>query len=150
MALRKVCGVCGRTLDSVTLPSGEEEYSHTLQDSPEDHPPVAVDPGSEQDRPRCDFCNEDYPEFVIPARNFQFNDIPMTGSMGGWSACTTCANLVDSGRWSELTRRAQATYERRRGPMGDLALTSLKGMYRLLRKNITGSAIPIHEYNKEN
>lgn len=146
---RKVCAVCGRTLSAATLGDGPVEYIHGLQDSPSDHPPVPIDPGTERDRPRCDFCNEEDPAFVVPARSFELADIPRSASTKGWAACDICATLVDMGRWSVLRRRAQESYERRHGPMDEVALTALKGMYRQLRKNITGTSIPLSEYTED-
>lgn len=145
---RKVCAVCGRTLSHVTSPDGPAEYMHGMQDSPEDHPAVAVDPGTERDRPRCDFCNEDDPTRVVPARSFELADVPQSASVRGWAACDTCAALVDTGQWSALTRRARAGFEGRYGPMDAVGVTALKGMYRQLRKNVTGASIPIGEYQE--
>lgn len=152
MALpRKVCAVCGRTLTTVeNTGTGEITYIHGLQDvlQGEDHPAVPIEPGSEQDRPRCDFCNDEDPTRVVPVRDFGLPSVPGHTSAAGWAACDTCADLVDRDLWSGLFRRAKVGYEERHGPMLPAAETALRAMYRDLRKNVKGFSIPLAEYSE--
>jgi hypothetical protein len=61
-------------------------------------------------REMCDFCSEHPTTRLYTCKNFF---VPRTKtalfqheSVGAWVACNTCAELVDEGRWSELTDRA--------------------------------------------
>lgn len=133
-----VCGVCGRVLDH----RDDVGFVHTVGDTGADHEPVPVP--MEQAlvvAVRCDFCYVDHPAWVIPAREFEA--MPGHMSAGDWAACDECARLIESNQWSALIRRAAESWQRRHGePMAAPVLAGLPRLYRLLRKNITGSKQP--------
>lgn len=133
-----VCGVCGRVLDH----ESGVGYIHSVRDrASADH---EVEPVRQSEAlvvaGRCDFCYRDYPEWVVPAAEFEV--LPGHLSTGDWAACGGCAALVESNQWSALVRRAQVGWEARNGPMPDQVLSSLPRLYRLLRKNIVGTLKP--------
>lgn len=133
-----VCGVCGRVLDH----HEGIGYLHTTGDSFADHDPVPV-PQAEAllVAGRCDFCYVDYPEWVVPASDFEV--LPGHMSQGPWAACSVCAGLIEKDQWSALVRRAIAGYEERHGGfMPEQAQSNLSPMYRRLRKHITGALQP--------
>lgn len=138
-SLSHVCEVCRRVLDF----HEHEGYRHTIGDADADHAPVPI-PAIEVDEiaGRCDFCYADGPEFVIPARDFEV--VPGHESLGDWAACATCADLIGSDQWSRLVRRASEGYEQRHGPMDAQVAASLPRLYRLLRKNMSGSPRRMH------
>lgn len=133
-----VCAECGRVLDHKTGVG----FMHTVGDLNAGHKAVPI-PQSEAQVVigRCDFCYEDYPAWVVPAREFEV----LSGhvSTGDWAACETCAALIEGNRWSALVRRAQEGWEsRHQQQMPEGLAASLPRLYRLLRKNITGSLKP--------
>lgn len=133
-----VCGVCGRVLDH----RDDIGFVHTVGDAAADHDPMPV-PMDEAlvVAGRCDFCYADYPEWVIPAREFEA--LPGHMSSGDWAACEECIRLIDSNQWSALQRRAAQSWLSRHGePMAAPVLANLPRLYRLLRSNITGSKQP--------
>ena len=70
------CAVCARVLSSVSTPGrygfpGTQRWLHTPADEAADHPAVPVPVGQIRARHRCDFCSEDDPGWVLPARTFQ-------------------------------------------------------------------------------
>lgn len=132
-----VCGHCGRILD-------HEEgvgYYHSIGDADAGHEAVPV-PQAEAlvVVGRCDFCYADHPAWVVPAANFEV--VPGHMSAGDWAACDGCKDLINANQWSTLVRRAQVGFESRNGPMDPVVVASLPRLYRLLRKNITGSLKP--------
>lgn len=136
-----ICATCRRTLDIRTTPEGGE-YRHNMQD-PDNHPvvPVSSDP---QWRGRCDFCNDDASEYLLPARDFTLPGLGGHGSHGAWSACTPCATLIDANKWDDVLRRAVAGHERTSGRTLDPGTTAaLSTLYRVLRANITGPLIEL-------
>lgn len=138
---RRVCAICGRTLATLRPDDGSEtQYMHEIQDVPADHMAVPVEPGSLQDRPRCDFCNVDLggEHYVLPVRSFEYGNMP-AGSLGDWAACPDCARVLEQGRWSDLLRRGVAGWEQRHGgPMDPLMRESLRRMYGMVRRNVVG------------
>ena len=65
-------------------------------------------------RESCDFCSEQPTTQIYTCKNFV---IPRTQtsafqheSIGGWAACMKCVELIDAGRWAELTDRAVANF----------------------------------------
>lgn len=133
-----VCRVCGRVLD---YDSGVQRYLHTTGDADADHAPEPVrQTEAEVVVGRCDFCYVDHPEWVIPARDFEV--VPGHVSNGNWAACDECGVLIERGQWSALTRRARSGWEARHGEMPANLAASLPRLYRLLRRNITGSKQP--------
>jgi hypothetical protein len=89
---------------------------------------------------RCDFCYEDHPAWLIPARDFEV--LPGHFSGGDWAACDGCMALIEANSWSGLLRRAKSGWESRHGAMPTEVSSSLPRLYRLLRKNISGSPVP--------
>ena len=132
------CGVCGRVLDH----RDDVGFVHTVGDAAADHDPVPVPVDQALVvAGRCDFCYVDYPAWVIPAREFEA--LPGHMSAGDWAACDACVALIESNQWSALIRRAAESWQRRHGePMAQQVLAGLPRLYRLLRKNITGSKQP--------
>lgn len=143
----RTCAVCARVLNSIVdQEDGSVTYMHALQDLPEDHPAVPVEPDEVQTEHQCDFCFMDKPVFVIPARAFEVPGQPgvMTGE--NWAACGACAALIDRNQWTGLLRRVAESWETRHGfQILPEARTSLGATYRALRKNINGSIRPIGE-----
>jgi hypothetical protein len=133
-----VCAVCGRVLDH----RDDVGFVHTVGDAGADHDPIPVPVDQALVvAGRCDFCYADYPEWVIPAREFEA--LPGHMSSGDWAACEACARLIESNQWSALQRRAAQSWLQRHGePMAPLVLAGLPRLYRLLRKNITGTKQP--------
>lgn len=132
-----VCNRCGRVLD-------HEEgvgFIHTISDANADHEPEPV-PVSEAlvVAGRCDFCTRDFPEWVVPASEFEVTPGHMSGD--DWAACNECAALIEKDQWNALIRRAKAGWEDRNGPMPAELEGSIPRLYRLLRRHITGSIKP--------
>lgn len=141
-----LCVVCGRVLDwwaENAEPEAAGEWRHSLasRDPAElDHlpVPVPVEEAPAQLRGRCDFCYQDDPEWVVPARSFQM--LPESGFVTDWAACGVCVVYVQRGEWNALLRRAVASWQEQHGePMVVDAQVMLRRMYRQLRKNITGA-----------
>jgi hypothetical protein len=61
-------------------------------------------------REACDFCSERPTTQIYPCKNFVVprfkTSVFQHESIGGWAACSKCAELIDAGRWAELTDRA--------------------------------------------
>lgn len=132
-----MCEVCGRVLDHV----GGTGYVHTVGDSSVGHRAVPI-PQSEAlvVAGRCDFCYADYPEWLVPAREFEV--VPGHISSNDWAACNDCAALIEKHQWSALLRRARVSWESRHGAMPPAMEQGLARMYRLLRKHMAGSLQP--------
>lgn len=143
-----VCGVCGHPLNYREIRGGESRFEHALGEQMADHDPEPV-PQSQAVvvADRCDFCYADHPQWVVPARSFML----MAGhnSGGDWAACDECAPLIERDQWSALARRAKEGWEERHGvPMPGPVADNLSRMYRLLRRNITGSLKPNPALNR--
>lgn len=143
----QVCAVCGRVLDRYTAPDGSQHWMHSDQDREhgEDHPAVPVSMTEINTIARCDFCNTDFPRWVIPVRTFQV--LPGRMSDGDWAACETCKTLIVKKRWESLVRRAvdnSVAAADTSGMQKALLKASLSGMYGKLRRNITGDPYPIN------
>ena len=56
----------------------------------------------------CDFCSSEDPLFVEGAADFDTQlDADVVGhSMGGWSSCQPCHDLIQRRHWTALERRA--------------------------------------------
>lgn len=147
----RVCAVCARVLAKFTDPDGETTWVHGLQDD-KDHLPVPVLREEVQTRFRCDFCNADESKWILPTREFE---LPFTGgvaalladgpthmSRADWSACDTCAKLIDTNKWTALLRRVSVYWEKEHGKMHEAVRTNLAALHRRVRKNITGSLKP--------
>lgn len=137
----KVCGVCARVLDHFIGRDGSGTFIHSRDFIGEeaDHPAVPVDPDEVQYIGRCDFCDADHPRWVLPVADFVVaNDlIPDTTqtSDGGWAACDACKILLDRNAWNVLIRNAQARID----PPYPEVKERMAGLYRRLRKNVTGA-----------
>ena len=146
---RQVCAVCGRILNAYVSPEGERSWLHIFADLPEDHPaiPVGLSDGIVP-QSRCDFCSAEDPAWELPARSFVIPGLTLgpvdNGSNGNWSACDSCAQLIDRNQWTALRRRALAawldsTADRDTGADGGADVDrQLSQLYRLLRSNLTG------------
>lgn len=132
----RVCLVCGRVLDYWTGFGWRHGLGHDPSEA-DDHPPVAVSPdeAGEQLRARCDFCSADEPTFVVPARSFTHGP---SNSVGDWAACEACAVEIGRDAWNALLRRAVAAWWATHGSMDPAIETGLRGLYRSLRKHMTG------------
>jgi hypothetical protein len=59
----------------------------------------------------CDFCATGMPAWRYPARNIGLSTIAYGEivlrpvSLGGWSACQGCSDLIEAGDWPALARR---------------------------------------------
>lgn len=132
-----VCGVCGRVLDH----RSGVGYQHTLSDAEVGHEPVPVRQSeAEFVAGRCDFCFADFPQWIVPAHAFEV--APGHMSNNDWAACNECAELIEGDRWTGLLRRAKASWETRNGGMSPGVEANLGRLYRLLRRNISGSLQP--------
>ncbi len=106
-----------------------------------DHIAVPVSADEVQVRGRCDFCFTDEPTWVLPVTKIRY-EIPGHGGGGfdsDWAACDDCAALIDRNQWNALLRRVKMSWQDRHGPMPDTTETQLKGLYRTIRKNVSGS-----------
>lgn len=155
----QVCAVCGRVLDRYQLPGAEWQWAHQLSDivDGEDHPAVPALPGEVQTRGRCDFCSSDLDptdHFIVPAASFIVEplvELVVDGvgmdhaSVGDWSACPPCAELVTAGRWSALVRRCCAEFARIYGlpSVPDEVRQHMGRMYLTLRQHIIGPVRPV-------
>ncbi len=143
----KVCKVCRRPLErKIEAGTGSESWHHHDQDMLSGHKPIPADADTVDVRSRCDFCNSDLGEemWVLPCRDFIAGVHPVTGQnqgyAGDWSACGTCAPLIDKNQWNALLRRVQKGWEDDHGvPAPAEKVTGWRVLYRLLRKNISGS-----------
>jgi hypothetical protein len=66
----------------------------------------------------CDFCCASPVFKVYACTNFvlQGNPVFASGlSVGSWAACKKCAELVNAGKWADLTERALRKFARRYG-----------------------------------
>lgn len=140
-----VCQACHHTLELYTDTEGFT-FRHTVQDA-DDH--VVIPTLADGDMaPRCDFCNIDEAAYWLPVRDFEMlrmpEDEPIHQSTGSWSACTECARLIETNRWSALVRRHGALAAEQRGePLPDDVLAAVAAMYRKLRKHISGPLKPV-------
>lgn len=131
------CRICGRVLDY----DERTGYQHTFGDSGADHAPDPAPVDEALVIGRCDFCYVDFPKWVIPARDFEV--LPGHMSSGGWAACDACVGFVEKNQWTQLVRRAVEGWSVRHGmPMSTEMVESLPRLFRLLRKNISGAAVP--------
>jgi hypothetical protein len=133
-----ICETCQLVLDDVTDHDGS-----TLRHpptTPDDHEVVPVPAPVDFQGGKCDFCSKGSPAFVVPANDFRVPHSPMQMSLGDWAACIVCADLIDSGRWPLLVRRAAQHAARNQGrERADTRdLGEVHGLFQALRKNITG------------
>lgn len=142
---KRSCAVCARVLHALETTDRGVTWIHSLQDQPEDHIPIPVEPHEVRTAYRCDFCDVDESVYVVGARPFPVPGSAGTMSSSDWSACAPCAALVEANQWSALARRVMASWEKRHGlPMPEHSITALRAMYRALRKNLTGRIEPLN------
>jgi len=102
---------------------------------------VAVAPSGYE----CDFCSSRPVLKIFSCRNFL---IPWTKtwafqheSNGGWAACRTCAELIDTGQWQELSNRALRAFVELHGLVNRLDEPLLRQQFRelhhLFREHMT-------------
>lgn len=135
-----VCRTCKRVLDE----DSRLGFRHTVQDASTDHEADPVPYAEMFDvKGRCDFCNLDHPDFVLPVRDYLV--APGHMNQGDWAACTPCAALIERDQWSALIRRV-VTLTLEHHPERDSreVEVGVNRVYRLLRKNIAGSLRPLH------
>ncbi|WP_460866820.1 hypothetical protein [Nocardioides pakistanensis] len=138
-----VCGVCGRALDFARdLDTGETAYVHAARDRPtDDHPVVPVKRGEVPSLDRCDVCLADGPVWRLPTRPFTTPRGESTSA--DWLLCAECGKRVERNDWNGLTRRGITAAEERHGiEFKDWAREEMKGLYRQVRKNVTGALRP--------
>lgn len=65
----------------------------------------------------CDFCQSSPVFTVYPCSNFVVNGLPVFAgrNAGTWATCRKCAELVDGGKWGDLTERAYRKFLKRHG-----------------------------------
>jgi hypothetical protein len=69
--------------------------------------------------------------------NFPFNGRAVFANespKGAWAACRKCAELVDTGRWSELTDRALRKFAQKHGPVSRDQQLPLREQFRELHR----------------
>jgi len=85
----------------------------------------------------CDFCAA-HPVFrLYSCLNFPFNGrtvFARESSNGAWAACRKCAELVDAGRWSEVTDRAFRKFAQKHGPVSRYQELPLREQFRELHR----------------
>jgi hypothetical protein len=140
-----ICGVCGRVLDW----GPKVGFIHNIMDASEelDHiaVPVPAADAPQQVRARCDFCSGENPTWELPARDFEFEGIAGSGSIGDWAACDICADLIRKNAWTALTKRSAEWFGKNNNqpPLDGQGLANLRRMHRQLRQNITGPIRPL-------
>jgi hypothetical protein len=84
----------------------------------------------------CDFCSSRPVFKIFSCQNFI---VPWTKtwvfqheSVGGWAACRKCAELIDAGRWSELSDRAFVKFAKAHGGIPRYDQQPLKQQFREL------------------
>lgn len=140
----RICAVCRRVLDLFTDASGAS-YIHTMQDTAvADHAPEPIPMPENYREGRCDFCNSDMPDFALPVRDFPVPGMGSSMSLGDWATCAACGKLIEGDRWNDLVTRVAALRESRElRAVGERERALIARLYRVVRKNITGSLRPI-------
>lgn len=99
-------------------------------------------------RERCDFCSSRPVFKIFSCQNFI---VPWTKtwvfqheSVGGWAACRICADLIDKGRWGDLSNRAFVKFAKANGGIPrheELPLKQqFRELHRLFREHMTKEA----------
>lgn len=140
----RICAVCRRVLDLHTDMSGAS-YMHTIQDAAvADHPPEPIPMPDNYREGRCDFCNYDLPDFVLPVRDFSVPGSKVSMSLGDWATCAPCGKLIEGNRWNDLVARVAAAREGLElRTVGEGERTLIARLYRAVRRNISGNLRPI-------
>ena len=87
---------------------------------------------------QCDFCFAAEPCWQYPAEDFRLPDGQISRS--GWAACSTCHELIDAEKFSELARRAAGRIKRHTGVY---ALAQLDATHSAFRMHRSGAAVPL-------
>lgn len=135
-----ICAVCRRVLDLYQPAEGTPRYVHTGQDWEMDlfHEPQPIPAPANYREGRCDFCNEDRPEYMVPCRDFVVGLGHV--SNGDWAACEKCVRFIEVNDWKGLRRRVmQVKSGRERRTLSGAELAALGQLFRMVRKNITGA-----------
>lgn len=104
------CAVCGYPLERQADRSTGETLSWIhLRWNMQDHPPVPIDPIEIRVNHRCDFCDAEPVTAIVLCTSFE---MPVgrehtSTSVGNWTACTECGELVRRRRWSQLVARVR-------------------------------------------
>lgn len=142
----RVCAVCARVMEYVTPDDGEPYWRHglgTVADGLDDHLPVPVTPGEIRTEWKCDFCYLPEVTYGVPVADFSLAGFDRAGSIGDWSACTACADLITRNDWNGVIRRVAESWEERCGePLAPSTEAKLRAVYRQLRKNMIGLPRP--------
>ena len=106
---RRMCNVCHARLNRHVSPEGITTWHHGHGGY--DHEPAPVMEPDEQDVILvCDFCLEPHPTWDFNCENFVDRNGPvkddLAASLGAWTACNTCKDLVMAGQWDELADRS--------------------------------------------
>lgn len=141
-----ICQVCRRTLDAHTSRAGVR-FLHGLQDADADHDAAPVSAPVADGAARCDFCNQDHPDFVLPVADF-FMITDTAGldhrSKSDWATCTTCAALIERNQWSAVSLRTVAVREALTGTQVSTQVArAIRTLHRRVRAHITGPLRPI-------
>jgi hypothetical protein len=90
----------------------------------------------------CDFCCTSPIFKVYACTNFASHGspvFPVGVAVGSWAACRKCAELVNAGRWDDLTERALTKFAKRHGvsrhETSDIR-TQFADIHRLLAKHL--------------
>jgi hypothetical protein len=65
--------------------------------------------GSKIAQSKCDFCSSPDVRWSYPARDFTILPL-MVASGGGWAACQTCHDLIETQDWKALAGRSADTH----------------------------------------
>lgn len=93
----------------------------------------------------CDFCTARPIFRLYNCRNFPFNGRAVFAhelTHGAWAACRKCAELVDTGRWSDLTDRSFRKFAQKHGPVSRYEELPLREQFRELHRRFREHMIP--------
>ena len=83
----------------------------------------------------CDFCTSQKVFKLYRCTNFRVNNMPVfQNGSGTWAACATCADLVDTDRWSELCERSFLKFAKRHGPISRRDAIALQEQFRTIHQ----------------
>jgi hypothetical protein len=90
----------------------------------------------------CDFCCTSPVFTVYACTNFVLDGNPVFArglAVGSWAACRKCAELVNAGKWADLTERALRKFAKRHGVCRheiSAVRTQFAGIHRLFAKHV--------------
>lgn len=134
----RACAVCARILQ---VTRDGLAYLHVGE---EEHIPVPVDPREIYTSWRCDFCNAPEPTHLLPAKSFEYGNLPGQGSVGHWLACARHAPFIVRGDWDGLLDDLRVVWpEHNDGdPLSARHQAHLAAIYRALQEAIIGPLEP--------